>query len=121
VTLYLGIETALRIIELNGWQIRDLGLLDSAMHRPQAQMFGQEAYGSLDLKAAALLHSIVANHCLVDGNKRLGWLCANVFLRLNGDPCMLSDDDAVFLVLAVAEGSMREVAEIAVALRKSSW
>ena len=119
MTHHLGIDTALRIVELNGWQIRDLGLLDSAMHRPQAHMFGQEAYGSLDLKAAALLHSIVANHCLVDGNKRLGWLCANVFLRLNGDPCLLGDDDAVGLVLAVADGSMREVVEIAVALRKS--
>lgn len=118
MTHYLGIEAALRIIELNDWQIRDLGLLDSAMHRPQAQMFGQEAYGSLDLKAAALLHSIVGNHCLVDGNKRLGWLCANVFLRLNADPCRLSDDDAVELVLAVADGSMRDVAEIAMALRK---
>ena len=120
MTHCLGIETALRIIELQGWQIRDVGLLDSAMHRPQAEMFGHEAYGSLDLKAAALLQSIVGNHCLVDGNKRLGWLCANVFLRLNGDPCMLGDDDAVALVLAVAEGSRREVVEIAVALRTSS-
>lgn len=120
MTRYLGIETALRIIELNGWQIRDFGLLDSAMHRPRTQMFGQEAYGSLDLKAAALLHSIVGNHCLVDGNKRLGWLCANVFLRLNGDPCRLIDDDAVALVVAVAEGSVREVADIAVALRKAT-
>jgi hypothetical protein len=52
-------------------------------------------------------------------NLRLNAECANVFLRLNADPCRLSDDDAVALVLAVADGSMREVAEIAVALRKS--
>ena len=64
--------------------IRDLGLLGSAAARPQATAFGQDAYPDLVTKAAALLQSIVNNHALVDGNKRLGWLAAAVFLELNG-------------------------------------
>lgn len=54
--------------------IRDIGLLGSAAARPQATAFGEDAYPDLITKVAALLQSIVNNHALVDGNKRLGWL-----------------------------------------------
>lgn len=64
--------------------VRDVGLIDSAAHRPMATAFGQEAYPDLHLKAAALLHSILRNRPLVDGNKRLGWVACRVFLALNG-------------------------------------
>jgi death-on-curing protein len=64
--------------------IRDVGLLGSAAARPQTTVFGEDAYPTIWTKAAALLHSIVKNPALVDGNKRLGWLAAAVFLELNG-------------------------------------
>ena len=92
--------------------VRDLGLLDSAVARPMSSAFGEDAYPTLTLKAAALLHSIVTNHALVDGNKRLGWLATTVFLDTNGEPAELADDDAFQLVLAIAEGSL-DVEDIA--------
>ena len=63
--------------------IRDVGLLASAVARPQTTVGGEDAYPTIWLKAAALLQSVVGNHALVDGNKRLGWLSAAVFLELN--------------------------------------
>ena len=85
--------------------IRDAGLLASAAARPQATVFGEDAYPDLWEKAAALLHSIVTSHPLVDGNKRLGWLAAAVFLLINGAPAdQASNDDVYELVIAVAEG-----------------
>lgn len=91
--------------------MRDLGLLDSAAHRPTATLWGREVYPSLEEKAAALLESVVRNHALVDGNKRLGWLAAVVFLDINGRRLEAPDDDAHALVMAVAEGrcSLKEI------------
>ena len=82
---------------------RDLGLLGAAAARPRASAFGQDAYPDVWTKAAALLHSIVKNHPLVDGNKRLGWLACAVFLDLNGiDPTSASNDAIYDLVIRVA-------------------
>jgi death-on-curing protein len=97
--------------------IRDLGLLGSAAARPQATAFGDDAYPDLWTKPAALLHSIVKNHALVDGNKRLGWLATAVFLEINGVPVTRVTNDAVYdLVIAVTTGR-DDVADIAAALR----
>lgn len=97
--------------------IRDLGLLGSAAARPQATAFGEDAYPDLWSKAAALLHSIVKNHALVDGNKRLGWLAAAVFLEINGIAVTHAQNDAVYdFVIGVTTGR-DEVAEIAAQLR----
>lgn len=97
--------------------IRDLGLLGSAAARPQATAFGEDAYPELWAKAAALLHSIVKNHALVDGNKRLGWLATAVFLEINGVEVTHVSNDAVYdFVIAVTTGH-HEVAEIADELR----
>lgn len=83
--------------------IRDLGLLAAAAERPRASAFGEDAYPEVVSKAAALLHSIVTTHPLVDGNKRLGWLAGATFLDLNGiDPTVVSDDDVFELVMRVA-------------------
>lgn len=83
--------------------IRDIGLLGSAAARPQTTVFGADAYPDLFEKAAALLHSVVNNHALVDGNKRLGWLATAVFLDINGtDIAQASNDDVYDLVLEVA-------------------
>ncbi len=85
--------------------IRDVGLLGSAVARPQATAFGEEAYPDIWTKAAALLHSIVKNHALVDGNKRLGWLTTAVFLEINGiEISRASNDDVYKLVNDVAAG-----------------
>ncbi len=97
--------------------IRDLGLLGSAAARPQATAFGDDAYPDLWTKAAALLHSIVKNHALVDGNKRLGWLATAVFLEINGIQVTRVSNDAVYdFVIAVTIGR-DEVAAIAADLR----
>lgn len=96
--------------------VRDLGLLDAAIARPRSSALGEDAHPPLHLKAAALLHSLVRNHALVDGNKRLGWLATTVFVDLNDQPVGLADNDAFDLVMAVAEGDL-EVEEIAAALR----
>lgn len=83
--------------------IRDLGLLGAAAARPRATAFGVDAYSDVFTKAAALLHSIVRNHALIDGNKRLGWIACAVFLDLNGiDPTPASNDDVFELVMRVA-------------------
>lgn len=94
--------------------VRDVGLLDSAAHRPGAVLYGHEAYPTLDLKAAALLDSLVGNHALVDGNKRLGWLAVVVFLGLNDEAVDAPDDPAYELVMAAArrELTVDEIAGI---------
>jgi death-on-curing protein len=103
---YLDIEDALRLVRTLGvGPVRDLGLLDSALARPRSTAFGQDAYPTLALKAAAMLHSVVGNHALVDGNKRLGLLVTAVFLDLNGCALDLPDDAAFELVMDVAIGA----------------
>lgn len=83
--------------------IRDIGLLGAAAARPQASAFGQDAYPDVWSKAGALLQSVVNNHPLVDGNKRLGWLATAVFLELNNASVTTAGNDAVYtLVMAVA-------------------
>ena len=116
---YLTLEDLLGLVRRLGLgPVSDLGLLDAAVARPQSSAFGDDAYPSVELKAAALLHSIVTNHALVDGNKRLGWLAATVFLDVKSDPVDLGDDDAFQLVLDVAEGEVgvEEIADRLVTL-----
>ena len=76
-------------------------------------MYEHEVYPGLHAKAAALLHSLVTSHPLVDGNKRLGALAMLVFLTLNGVRVTATDDDLYELVMAVASGTEREVGKIA--------
>ena len=93
--------------------IRDLGLLGAALARPRVSAFGEDAYPDIWAKAAALHHSIVKNHPLVDGNKRLGWLACAVFLDLNGVDVTVASNDAVFdLVIRVASEPI-DIAELA--------
>ena len=113
---YLDLEDLLGLVRgLAAGPVRDLGLLDSAAARPRSSAFGEDAYPTLPLKAAALLHSLARNHALVDGNKRLAWLATTVFLDINGLPSDLSDDAAFDLVMQVATGSI-DVEEIFVRL-----
>lgn len=116
---YLTLEDLLGLVRrLADGPVRDLGLLDSAVVRPRSSAYGDDAYPTLELKAAALLHSIVMNHALVDGNKRLGWLATTVFLDVNGVHVEFDDDEAFQLVVATAGGTL-EVDDIASRLRAS--
>lgn len=98
-------------------EVRDFGLLAAAVARPAATVFGQDAYPGPFRKAAALLHSLVRNHALVDGNTRAGWAAAWVFLEVNGERLAepLDVDGAERVVLAAAQGHA-DVEEIARAL-----
>jgi death-on-curing protein len=93
--------------------VRDVGLLESALARPRTTVFGQDAYPALHLKAAALLHSLVRNHALIDGNTRLGWAATAVFLGINGHRVVATQDDVVEFVIAIADGTLDEVGDIA--------
>jgi death-on-curing protein len=116
---YLTLDDLLALAaDLGVAQIRDVGLLDAAAHRPQSSLMGQDAYPSLDEKAAVLLESIVRNHPLIDGNKRLGWMATFVFYGLNDVDLDAPEDDAYELVIAVATGS---IAYSEVAERLSGW
>lgn len=98
--------------------IREIGLLGSAVARPQTTAFGEDAYPDIWSKAAALLHSIVKNHALVDGNKRLGWLATAVFLEINGVKISgASNNDVYDLVIEVAS-SQPTIEAIAERLRQ---
>lgn len=100
--------------------VRDIGLLGSALARPQTALFGEDAYPDIWTKAAAFLHSIVNSHALIDGNRRLGWLATAVFLELNDASVSGASNDNVYdLVITVATGEMT-VDEIAESLRAIS-
>lgn len=98
--------------------IRDIGLLGSAVARPCTTLLGRDAYPDIWTKAAALLASIVNNHALIDGNKRLGWLATSVFLEINGaSVANATNDDVYDLVIEVASGQP-PVEQIAADLRR---
>jgi death on curing protein len=97
--------------------VRDVGLLEAAVARTRASVYGEDAYPGLDAKAAALLHSIVTGHALIDGNERLGWVALRLFYRLNDRDLRAPVDDAFDLVASIADGSLRDVADIAARLR----
>jgi death-on-curing protein len=105
---YLDVEDLLHIAErMLGSRplVRDLGALGACAARPQTMVFGEDAYPSLPLKAAALLHSIARNQPLVAGNERLGWTAARTMCAVNGFNLRIPEVDAAEdFVLQVAQG-----------------
>lgn len=99
-------------------EIRDAGAIESAVARPLTTVFGDLAYPTLMLQAAALMHSLARNHPLVDGNKRIAWSSARVFLLMNGVDLAYEIDGAEQLVLEVARGEL-DVDDIA--QRLEAW
>ncbi len=123
MTRYLTIDDLLRIADAAiaaEVVVRDIGLLEAALARPQTSLFGEDAYPDIHLKGAALLHSLAGNHALVDGNKRLAWAATAVFLGINGHRVVTTDDEVVDLVVAVAAGKETELEPIAAWLRRRS-
>jgi death-on-curing protein len=93
--------------------VRDYGLLESAIVRPQANAFGHDAYQTLDEKAAALLHSLAHNHALAAGNQRLALGALIAFYGFNGRRLTMPNEVAYELVTAVASGALEEVSDVA--------
>jgi death on curing protein len=124
MTDYLDLEDLLKIAqEAVGRDvvIRDYGLLEAAVARPRASVFGQDAYPDFHHKAAALLHSLERNHALVDGNKRLAWTACRTFLAINGEWISAPEDERFDFVIRVATGAMPHLGEIAEQLRTWSY
>ena len=120
--IYLHLDDLLHIAGtvLPSVDVRDIGLLESALARPQASAFGSEAYPDLHTKAAALLHSVASNHGLVDGNKRLALAATIAFLGINGWRLTLTNDEAYDLVIAVASGDLDDLPPITNSLQTGS-
>lgn len=94
--------------------VKDHGLLESAVHRPQQSIFGEDAYPTLFDKAAALLESLVKNHCFHNGNKRTAYLVTKSFLMLNGYHLRMERQYAVEFIVDIAKGlySLEKLAHI---------
>ena len=120
--IYLDLDDLLHVAArtLGDVQVRDAGLLESALARPRSTAFGEETYPSIHGKAAALLHSLARNHALVDGNKRLALAATIAFYGLNGLRLTLSNDEAYELVIAVAAGDIDDVEPITARLASST-
>jgi death-on-curing protein len=117
--IYLSLPELLRVAERvlgPDVKVRDLGLLEAALARPQTRAFGADAYPTLDEKAAALLHSLAPNHALIDGNNRLALSGLIAFYGVNGRRLTLTNDQAYGLVMAVAGGELDPVGSIAARL-----
>ena len=121
--IFLDLESLLHVASrtLGGDPaVRDYGLLESALARPRASAFGEDAYPDIHQKAAALLHSLARNHALVDGNMRIALAATIAFLGMNGIRLTLSNDQAYDLVMSVATGALDDVSNIAPALQPGS-
>jgi death on curing protein len=121
--IYLTLPELLHVAERAlgpEYAVRDHGLLEAALARPQATVFGKDAYPDLEAKAAALLHSIARNRALIDGNKRLALAAVIAFCGLNGRRLTLTNDAAYDLVIGVAPGKLDTVEEIAAVLRTAT-
>ena len=94
-------------------EVSDYGLLESALARPQATVFGDDAYTALHEKAAALFDSLINNHAPIDGNKRLAWVAMRLFYGYNGHTITGTEDKRFDFVLAVATGERAGVPKIA--------
>jgi death on curing protein len=113
--IHLDLDDLLHVAArtLGDVQVRDVGLLQSALARPRSTAFGEDAYPSIHQKAAALLHSLARTQALVDGNRRLALAGTIAFYGLNGFRLTLSTDEAYDLVIAVATGELDDVEAIA--------
>jgi len=117
---FLSVDEALavqeRLIDRFGGQhgLRDRGLLESVLYRPQTGY-----YQSLDEMAAALFHSLLLNHAFVDGNKRVAFFVTDVFLRLNGWKLDVASAEAESFIIGLLESGDHEINKITAWIRGS--
>lgn len=114
MTRFVSFEAAQQIVQYHGFYIKDAGLLGSAIARPSTSLFGEDAYPAFELKAAAMMHSMIKNHALVDGNKRTAWSLIYFFLYINDVGHTMNDDQGFDLVLGLATDkyTIEQAAEI---------
>ncbi len=109
---YLELDEVLRVHERvihqygGSPEMRDLGLLESALATPRQTMFGEDLYPAVVSKAAILIYLLIKNHPFVDGNKRTGLLCLIRFLAVNGFVLDVADDDLYQFTLDVATSTL---------------
>ena len=112
MNLYLAVDQVLRVherqIERFGGSagVRDRGALEAAVARPQATFGGDDLYPDPAAKAAALMHSLIASHPFVDGNKRAAAMSAELFLLFNGFELLTGEDDFEDVTMAAARGEL---------------
>ncbi|CAN5373348.1 type II toxin-antitoxin system death-on-curing family toxin [soil metagenome] len=116
--IYLDLDALLHVADrvLPTVLVKDTGLLESALARPQASAFGADAYPDLHTKAAALVHSLAKNHALVDGNKRLALAGLIAFYGVNGLRITMTNDQAYDFIISLVVGELDEVLDIAALL-----
>jgi death-on-curing protein len=113
--IYLTLDEALHVARRTvggDVVVRDAGLLQAALARPATTVDSRDAYPSVVEKAAALVHSAVRNHALVDGNERLGLMLLIVFLGANGRALAMTNEEAYEFTVAIADGRLDDVPSI---------
>lgn len=120
--IYLDLDALLHVADriLPTVLIKDTGLLESALARPQARAFGADAYPDLHTKAAALVHSLTKNHALIDGNKRLALAGLIAFYGVNGLRLTMTNDEAYDFIIALVVGELDDVPDIAAILEEAT-
>ena len=88
-------------------ELRDIGLLDSALEGCFQTFGGQELYPTKEEKGARLGYSLISNHAFVDGNKRIGMYVMLTFLEVNGIHMDCTNEDVIEAGLGVASGAMK--------------
>ena len=86
--------------------VRDYNLLESALETPFQSFAGEELYPTIHAKAARLGYGLIKNHCMIDGNKRIGAHAMLVFLAINGIEMKYTQKELYETVLAVAAGNI---------------
>jgi death-on-curing protein len=99
-------------------RLRDLGLLEAAVARPQATAFGADVHPTMPTKAAALLHSRAQKHALVDVNKRLALAGSSAFWASTAFAAPTGDDQAYQPIMSVASGEHENPCELAAELSR---
>jgi death-on-curing protein len=105
---YLALDELIEMGEslIPDFRIRDIGLLESALQRPETTIYGVEAYSSFPEKVAALMHSLSSNHALIDGNKRIAWIGGRGFAIINGKDFDVDVDTAEEVIMSLASGEL---------------
>ena len=111
---YLDLEDAIQLVGAVGFFVKDLGLLDSALARPKTSIFGEDAYTTLELKGASVMHSVIKNHPMIDGNKRTAWILMVTFMALNGLDVEMTTETGMMLAIGLAtdELTLDQAAEL---------